>query len=222
MDKQKILDKIKKCMALSKSANAHEAAAALRQAQSLMRKHGITEDEVEALGYGSERVQIPVQANIKLPLYLAYFIDLIKHAFGVEPVMGRSRRLTDVSYDVTYFGPVARVMMASYAHEVCWKAMTRSYNEWLKANPWRRGERGVRTGFYLGWIDEVRGKVEAIGFTEDEKEKTELVIKNQNLKLSATRSAQMNISRSANVAGAASAADFHIHRPIDVSKKRLT
>lgn len=32
-DKSKILDKIKKCLALSKSSNQHEAQAALRQAQ---------------------------------------------------------------------------------------------------------------------------------------------------------------------------------------------
>ena len=36
MDKQKIIDKIKKCMALGNSSNANEAAAALRQAQKMM------------------------------------------------------------------------------------------------------------------------------------------------------------------------------------------
>jgi hypothetical protein len=47
VDRVKIFDKIKKCPALSKSANEHEAAAALRQAQSLMRLHEIDEAEIE-------------------------------------------------------------------------------------------------------------------------------------------------------------------------------
>ena len=41
MNKQKALEKIKKCLALSKSANEHEAAQALKQAQALMRLHQI-------------------------------------------------------------------------------------------------------------------------------------------------------------------------------------
>ncbi len=47
MDKERILEKIKKCLALSKSANEHEAAQALKQAQALMREYGITDIEVE-------------------------------------------------------------------------------------------------------------------------------------------------------------------------------
>jgi hypothetical protein len=47
-DKAKILEKIKKCLALSSSCNEHEAAAALRQAQKLMELHGITDLDVQA------------------------------------------------------------------------------------------------------------------------------------------------------------------------------
>lgn len=47
-DHDKILDKIKKCMALSSSSNEHEAAIALRQAQKLMELHGISDIDVKA------------------------------------------------------------------------------------------------------------------------------------------------------------------------------
>ena len=40
---QSVLKKIKKCLALSKSANEHEAAAALRQAQKLMAMYGLSQ-----------------------------------------------------------------------------------------------------------------------------------------------------------------------------------
>lgn len=54
MDKSKALDKIKKCLALSKSSNPHEAAAALRQAQKLMHAHDITERELGAQQQGKD------------------------------------------------------------------------------------------------------------------------------------------------------------------------
>lgn len=46
-DHDKIIDKIKKCLALAKSSSEHEAAAALRQAQKLMQAHGITDLDIE-------------------------------------------------------------------------------------------------------------------------------------------------------------------------------
>lgn len=46
MDKAKVLEKIKKCLALSKSANEHEAAQALKQMQALMREYGISDADV--------------------------------------------------------------------------------------------------------------------------------------------------------------------------------
>lgn len=47
MDRNKALDKIKKCLRLATSANPHEAAAAMRWAQTLMRQHGIGQAEVD-------------------------------------------------------------------------------------------------------------------------------------------------------------------------------
>lgn len=46
MQDENILRKIKKCLRLAESSNEHEAAAALRQAQALMAKHGLNHDDV--------------------------------------------------------------------------------------------------------------------------------------------------------------------------------
>lgn len=48
MSAEKILDKIKKCLALSKSSNPHEAQAALRQARKLMDMHKLEVSDVDA------------------------------------------------------------------------------------------------------------------------------------------------------------------------------
>lgn len=47
MDRTKALDKIKKCLRLATSANPHEAAAAMRQAQALMQQFGIGQSDVD-------------------------------------------------------------------------------------------------------------------------------------------------------------------------------
>ncbi|WP_110995458.1 DUF2786 domain-containing protein [Pseudomonas sichuanensis] len=46
MDRNKALDKIKKCLRLASSSNPHEAAAALRQARALMEKYQVTDGDV--------------------------------------------------------------------------------------------------------------------------------------------------------------------------------
>ena len=54
MDKEKILDKIKKCLALGQSENEHEAAQALKQAQALMEKYEVNAVDI-ALSEVSEQ-----------------------------------------------------------------------------------------------------------------------------------------------------------------------
>ena len=82
MDKEKALDKIKKCLALSKSANEHEAAQALRQAQALMEKY-----EVNAVDIALSRVS-EQKADRKMAFKLADWqwgiANMISDIFGCQ------------------------------------------------------------------------------------------------------------------------------------------
>lgn len=62
MNKAAIIEKIKKCLALARSANEHEAAAAMRQAQKLMQAHGVTDLDVEL----ADVTQINVRSGAKM------------------------------------------------------------------------------------------------------------------------------------------------------------
>lgn len=57
----RVLDKIRRCLALSESSNPNEAAQALKQAKILMQKHQLTESDVLA----SEVAEFEVKANHK-------------------------------------------------------------------------------------------------------------------------------------------------------------
>jgi hypothetical protein len=222
MDKQTVFDKIKKCLALGASSNPHEAAAALRQAQKLMDMHGVTQADIDALGYSGETVEVPIQVNKKIvPLHLQHFINLIKKAFGVKLVISHNVRVSDTSYMIHYFGPTARVQMAAYAHVVLFRAMNGAWTKYLRENPDARGQRGARSSFFIGWIHGVSEKVEAIGYSDVERAATDIVLKAAYQSLVKTKSGKVQWDDEVAGAGVRAARDFDIHRPMNQDKLRL-
>src|SRR5882724_10574426 len=128
VDKGRILDKIRKCLALSKSANEHEAAAALRQAQKMMQANGLTEDEVGLVEYLSAQVitdyEFPKgrlvverdaddnpKPNMRRPMprTVGSVVSLIAHAMGVTAVMERQQKGKEYFIAISYFGTRPRV-----------------------------------------------------------------------------------------------------------------
>jgi hypothetical protein len=88
MDKSTALDKIKKCLQLAKSANEHEAAAALRQAQKLMALHRVNEVDVLAASVdecdaGAGALRIPARWETMLA-------NTVSDAFGCTVIFARA------------------------------------------------------------------------------------------------------------------------------------
>lgn len=91
-DKRKLLDKIRKCLALATSSNPNEAAIALRQAQSLMREHGIDQTDVTA-SQASEsaaksqasRTPTAYETHLAMIIGAAFCCDVIFHRTGLSP-----------------------------------------------------------------------------------------------------------------------------------------
>lgn len=81
-DKNKIFDKIKKCLALSKSSNQHEAQAALRQAQKLMEAHNISESALLASSVG--RTYTKAQAKARPNQWECNLAIVVAKAFGCD------------------------------------------------------------------------------------------------------------------------------------------
>lgn len=221
MDKNKIIEKIKKCMALGNSSNAHEAAAALRQAQKMMNAHGLTEDDIEGSNYSNDTVECPIQANKKTPVHLSKFVGLIMRSFQVKAVIETNVRVSDASYRIRYFGPTHRVTMAAYAHVVIFRAMEAAWRDHLKADPSYKGVRGARLSFMVGWLQEIQNKVEAIGWPEGEEERTELVKQEfYGKELVKGQSRKYSLYGGILNSGRAAAADFNINRPMNGAGQR--
>lgn len=119
MDRNAALEKIKKCLRLSKSANEHEAAAALRQAQKLMELHGI---DAATLQLSDVAEATAPARSAALPQWEVSLARAVADAFGCEVIVMRGYKLAfDKQHRRTKYlfigvGPAAEV--AAYAQDV--------------------------------------------------------------------------------------------------------
>lgn len=157
-----ILRKIKSCLALSGSSNEHEAAVALKQAQALMRKYGLTEQDVDAAEITQGSVESKTSCRA-VPEWEVELSRLIAGAFGCHCVFllgtfvehDRSR---NVMASVKFIGTAGAVAMSSYAFEVLsrqiLKARASFVTEFKKERPLASRKRITDQGnsFALGFV----------------------------------------------------------------------
>jgi hypothetical protein len=155
-DIDKIIQRIRKCLALSGSSEPNEAAAALRQAQKLMEKFGISEDQVqvsevkESACTAGRSVQTP-------PAWLTEIARLVSAAFCVKHFYGIT--LTgSCKFVFVGVGPAAEV--ASYTFTVLRRKCTSARDLYYRRQRGRRASRVRRADAYAwGWAVAVGAKV---------------------------------------------------------------
>ena len=173
MNKEKYLAKIKKLLNLARKAtNQNEAAAALRQAQNLMKQHGVSELEAEfsSISEASSKGS-PSHAQTP-PKYMGWLVEVINRAFGVQAMFdwrygkyGTPRRV------VTFYGPDSRPQIAAYAFDVLARQMTAARKEYI-AGIHKNTKAATRTAradlFCEGWANGVYQIVAELAPTESE------------------------------------------------------
>ena len=157
MNRDDALKKIKKCLALSRSSSEHEAAAALRQAQALMREHGLREQDVSLADVAEVRVKATSTAANAWELRL---VHMIADAFGCETFAQLEGRYNDAGNFVrarhwVFVGMHAAPTVAGYACEVllrqCAKARLAHIAKQPKnCKPITKTARG--DAFAMGWV----------------------------------------------------------------------
>ncbi len=211
--REKLIARLKKCLALSASPEPHEAAAALRHAQKLMAELNLT--EADLLGLEFTDATVKTQEGFGACRTMSHLASLIADAFGVrvffERNPGKANRL-----NVCYAGPKNAVLMAEYAHRVVWRAMQGSWAEYLTQRSYLKGNRGARQSFHLGWLRNVREKIEVIIPSAEE---TEAVNRWLTTKFGALipgkKAKPARVYDAIYQAGVAAAADFQLHRPVE-------
>lgn len=152
-ENEKILKKIKKCLALAKSSNANEAATALRQAQILMREYNITSDDVE-LSDVCEKTFNAGNANTP-PKWHSMLVSTISSAFGVRPIF-KTRGWN--GSDVVFIGLDSQPEVAGYAYQVLYRQVKKDRSAHVKLQTRCKPATKTRRGdlFAEGWVFAVR------------------------------------------------------------------
>ncbi|KGJ92133.1 DUF2786 domain-containing protein [Colwellia psychrerythraea] len=129
MSDNKILNKIKKLLALAKSSNANEAAAALSRAQKLMQEHAITLTDVDLADCSTAECVLDAKGVNK---YEANLMHLISHAFGVEPVVSYVQINWKVKAKVCFLGISPQPELAQYCFDVLYRQLKQSRAQYIR------------------------------------------------------------------------------------------
>lgn len=160
-EKNKIFEKIKKCMALSASSNEHEAEAALRQARALMEKYGI--DDQDMLAYEASEQHAKAGAKTSPPNWEAALAYKVGEAFGCRVIFSPGWAFKSASWKFVGCGAAPEV--GAYAFQVLHRQCKRARAEHITTNL-KRCKLATKTRradlFCDGWIDAVAGKIAAL------------------------------------------------------------
>ena len=153
---RKIIDRVLKCLALAKSSNEHEAAAALAKARQIMDEYGISDGDI-ALAEVEEACARSCRTN-RPPSWEVYLCQAVQDAMGVSSFI-----TAEGDRQFVGLGPSAEI--AAYAYGVLFRQLQRQRKEYI-ATKLRRcsvARKRVRANaFCLGWSRAVYAKIEAL------------------------------------------------------------
>ena len=166
MTRDEALKKIKKCLAMSRSANEAEAATALRQAQKLMEQFKLEETDISLLDVGEAKARASSSAANAWELRL---VRLVASAFGCEQFAIVSEDFNSAGNfirkrDWVFVGISHAHTIAAYACEVLVRQCARQRQTHIAKQP-RNCKQATKTvrgdQFAAGWVAGVEEKVRA-------------------------------------------------------------
>lgn len=172
MDKQTAIKKIQKCLALSKSSEPNEAAAALRQAQKLMEQFDVEHPELLASSVSESWSKSSV---IKTPpRYEVRLASMIARAFGCELMFSRQLSASQLSIDggYSFIGVSAAPEVASYSYCVLRRQLKKARGNYIRTalNRHRKNKTAAADIYCEGWVSSVQDSVLKANVNKEHKE----------------------------------------------------
>ena len=174
MTRDEALKKIKKCLALGRSANEHEAGAALRQAQKLMEQFGLQEQDVSLTDVHEVKVKARSTAANRWETAL---VRLVARAFACEFYSLLTEDYNDFgnyvrSHYWVFVGLDAAPTIAGYAGDVLLRQCAMARRDHIAKQP-RNCKSTTKTArgdlFASGWVAGAAEKVTALSQPEGNK-----------------------------------------------------
>lgn len=174
MDKETAIKKIQKCMALAKSSEPNEAAAALRQAQKLMQQFGIDHPELMAANVSEDWSK---SASSKKPSsYEVNLASMVCSLFGCDLMFSQriGKSILTVEGGYSFIGTAPSPEIAAYTFSVLRRQISKARNEYIKTalKRHRKNKTAAADTFCLGWVSAARRQ---ISFAERTAEQTDAI-----------------------------------------------
>ena len=146
MDKDTLIIKIKRLLALAaQNSNAHEAASAQLMAEKIMRKHGITQDDIDLAAIGE--IEKTVRVGLKDAAIIHSLCSICMKVFNLSAVTHhRGRSLLSVSF----IGPAATLPLVSYVFDfLCRQTLNakEAYRKLIKAQFKQESDSYIKANF---------------------------------------------------------------------------
>lgn len=172
---ERILEKVKKCLALADSDNPTEAAAALRQAQKLMAKHDLTMSDMELSHIGETETHNRAATRSRdLPVWVARLRQLVCEAFQVMGISrlrykGTSRTCFNTA---VFVGRGDKPAVAQYTYEVLFRQLTADRKRYYDEETFGTATDRRRQAdlFCDSWVASVQHKVEVFAMPDEDRE----------------------------------------------------
>lgn len=225
-NRENIIRKIKKCLALSASSNEHEAAAALRQAQKLMEQFNISDLDVQASEVGEKRARA---GAIKSPAnWESGLASRVADAMGCQIVFRRNYLKGYGEW--SFIGSGVMPEVADYAFKVLFRQCKAARAEHIKARLKRckHATKTRRADLYCeGWVLSVAGKINAFAGNDTNKAAVEAYMATHYPTLSDLKSRDRNEGRNLRdheyddvVAGQRAGRDAQLNRGVGGAEER--
>lgn len=161
---ERVIRKIKRCLALSASSNETEAATAMRQAQALMREYRLTELDVQLSDVGE--VESKQYRVTRRPTWDRQLSAIVATAFGVRPldVKHWSKAAGRIVARAQFVGVTPAPQIAMYTYEALLAKLTAARREYVtQVKTGRRrscySPETAGNHFALAWVSAVYGKI---------------------------------------------------------------
>lgn len=174
MTRDEALKKIKKCLALGRSTESHEAAAAMRQAQKLMAEFQVTDREVSLVDISEARIKA---CSTAINLWECWLAGAVAEAFACENFTTTVGRFNDAANYVrtryyVFVGVDGAAEVAGYAFEVLSRQCAKARLAHIAKQP-RKCKAITKTArgdeFAKGWVAAVESLVERFaGWAKDQ------------------------------------------------------
>ena len=226
-----VASKIRKLRMMSEAngASEEEAMSAMRIADNLMRKHGITEEELLRSEFKDSMRTASVDNQVKRQHPAAKWCGVMIGKFcGV--------RVWNQNGTLKFFGLNQDTLMAEYLFEIISKSMDRTWRDYLKSTDVPKQEKHTQYWSYRrGFADRINVKLKEIMEARDlssqeaglivlkeTKIEEALAIMIPNLSLSKSKSKSIAVDPNSYMAGSVSGDRVNLNRPIRSHNKKHT